>query len=42
MKQTDVGGGEMCNLEVITFDCIYPFIKKNILQKCQQNMLNKV
>ena len=25
MKQTDVGGAEGCNLEVITFDYIYPF-----------------
>ena len=34
-EKTDVGEG--CNFEIITFDYI-----KNILQKCQQNVLNKV
>ena len=31
MKQTDVGGAEGFNYEVITFDYIYPFFFKNIL-----------
>ena len=42
MKQTDVGGAEGCNFEVITFAYIYPFFKKKTTLKCQQNVLNKV
>ena len=41
MKQTDVGGAEGCNFEVITFAYIYPFFfkKKHTLKmsaKCAQ------
>ena len=44
MKQTDAGGAEGCNFEVITFDYIYPFFfKKHALKmstKCaQQSMI---
>ena len=28
IKQTDVGGAEGCNFEVITFNYIYPFFLK--------------
>ena len=33
MKQTDVGDAEGCNFEVITFDYIYAFFKKHVLNK---------
>ena len=38
VKQTDVGGAQGCNFEVITFDYIYPFLKKtyfkNVSKMC--------
>ena len=43
MKQTDVWEG--CNFEVITFDYIYPFLKKKkkilkkLLAKCAQESM---
>ena len=42
MKQTDVGGTEGCNFEVIAFAYIYPFFKKNNFKmsaKCAQQSI---
>ena len=39
MKKTDVGRGVILKLLLLT---TYIHFLKNILQKCQQNVLNKV